>query len=367
MKAKKGKVSKDLAQRINKEKLLELLSKMSFALDKKNIGHSGEIIFLKNRVCIYNGEICISAPFKSNIEFSVNGDIFIRVLKSFLEKQLRMRIEGGSLKIYSDVASAKIPFILISDINVEIMNEIDSILFNDSKWAVFSENILEGLYMCGFSTSQDLTRGALYCVAVYNDRILSTDDLRLSRFIFNDGGLKMKQKRWLIPYVYLDYLYKDKYSEYCEYDSWLCFREEKEGMFFGLRKIIGDHVENSDRFFDIERKNMRKIIFPNEVLSFLDLVVGLMDEIVDYDKIIRLKAKSGELRFLLEKDFLSKERLFILEDKVDFDFFINPVFFKQILARGNKFYIDKNNQRLYFYSKKFSHILSLYQEKSNEQ
>ena len=358
---KKNKDIKDKGRRVNRNTLVEILSNFSFALDKKNISHSGEFIFFEDRVHVYNGEIYISCPFKLGMNFSVDGFILLKVLKSFIEKFVWMKINGSNLEIFSEQAKAKVSFVDIKDIAPSVIKDVKGFYLEKAKWEELPQSILEGLYLCGFSTSQDLTRGNLYCVNVEKNVVLSTDDLRLSRYVFKEE-LKGKKEKWLIPFNYVDLFSKYKFSNYCEFDTtWLSFKGEGE-VIFALCKLKGTHLENVDSFFSMKKKNMEKIKFPNEMLSFLDLVVGLIDEDLDYDKIIKLVSKDGKMVFILDREFLYKERAFEIEEgkNIEFEFLVNPIFLKQILSRGSEFFFDKEKNHLHFYSDNFSHILSLY-------
>lgn len=362
MALKKAKSSKEeTAQKVNRKKLVEILGELSFALDKRDIGiQSNHFIFTDNRIHVFNGEVYVSLPFKMPFTFSVEGKSFLKLVRSFTEDELYFEVKGEALHLKTANAKAKIPLIAKAAIS-----ELASIhdICKGFDWKDLPEQVIEGIKLCGFSTSKDLTRGNYYCVAVFPDRVLSTDDIRLSRYEFNK---KLKQTdRWLIPFTYLDLFNKQEYEYYDDKGPRLSFKSKGE-MYFSLTKIQGDFLENEEDFFK-DPEDLTKFKFPKDVKAYLDLVIGLMEDVLDYDKVIKITATGESIKCIYEGDLLYKERSFDIKGKkVKFNFLINPVFLKQILGIGSAFYIDDENYKIFYYSDSFSHVLSLLYSEEGE-
>lgn len=337
---------------VNREELLEKISLLNFALSRKDIGkQTNHYIFMEDYIHVYNDEIYISVPFKMPISFSVEGDSFFKIIRSFFEEELRFEFSKGILKISSKAAQAKISF------NKEIiLSEQISDLFHIKNWKGLPSFVSEGIDLCGFSTSKDLTRGFLYCVAVFHDKIISTDDIRLSRFSLNDAVVD-EGDYWLIPFDYSHLLLKFKLSFFKDKESWICFKGE-DGKIFSIRKLKGNYPHDIDRFFQ-KKKEFIEFEFNEDFKAYLESIIPLLNEDLDYDKILRIKSDGKMLYCIIEKEFLYKERIFSINKKVSFNFLINPIFLKSILEKGRKVYIDIEGRRLYFYNQDFSHVLLL--------
>jgi hypothetical protein len=336
---------------INKKELLEDLIRLSFALGKKDIGKQTTcFIFMNDYIHVYNDEIYVAVPFAFNSVFSVDGESFLKTLKGFFEDEIKMDIHGDNLKLFAKKTKAEVP---ISS-KILLQKEIKE-LFYAENWKKLPEDVVQGIDLCGFSTSNDLTRGLLFCVAVLQDKVISTDDIRMSKYNLKKSVVQ-KNKNWLIRSEYSHLFKKFELSSYVEQDGWINFANTK-GMRFSVRRIAGSYPQNVDFFKKADK--FTKFAFPEEFKKYLEFVIPLMSDILDYDKILRIKAQDKKFYSIVEREFVYKEKQFDLEKNVSFNFLINPVFLKQILDIGNEFYIDDKEHRLYFYSEDFSHILSL--------
>ena len=337
---------------INKKELLEKISWLSFALSRKDIGkQTNHFIFMNDFIHVYNDEIYVAVPFKMSMFFSVEGDSFLKVVGSFSEDVLKFEFSEGFLMISTESAKAKV--LLNKDLFLE--NQILE-LFKIEGWKNFPKSVSEGINLCGFSASEDLTRGVLACVAVFPDKIVSTDDIRLSRYLLKDSVVR-EGGNWLISSGYSHLLEKFKICFFKELGGWLCFKNKDEYR-FSIRKTMGEYPQEIEKFFS-EKENFIKFRFPKEFKGYLESILPLLSEVLNYDKVLRIKAEGGMLYCIIEKEFLYKERKFVLEEDFLFDFLINPVFLKAILEKETAAYIDEEGHKLYFYSEDFSHILSL--------
>ena len=165
MLARKRREQKNDGIVVNKTELLDALLWLNYGLAKKEIGNQTTgFVFMDDRIHIYNDEIYMSVPFDVSfpVDFYVNGDDLLTVIKGFFEDQLLFNFSDSKVvKITAKKAKAKLAY----SKEIVVKDQINDLSLNIN-WAKIPKDVVEGIDLCGFSAYNDLTKGNLFCVGV---------------------------------------------------------------------------------------------------------------------------------------------------------------------------------------------------------
>ena len=336
-------------KKTNKEELLQILSAVKPGLSQKDIvEQSSHFIFTGEEIITYNDQICISYPFKTDFKCSVDANNLYKLLSGVPGNEVEMKFEGNQLRVVGSKFKAGLA-VSIEDTIYELFSDI-RVGFKRG-WKVLPSDFLEGLFLCMFSASTDMTIRELTGVVIRDDIIVSSDDLRISKYKMEKGI----GRNCSIPARAVFELRGYDFTEYKVGDSWIHFRTD-EGVVFSIRLLEGKADFEFDQYFEVEGK---ELTLPDKLSSVLDTVSIMADGDFDFEKRIEVIVDGDKLVCRGQKDqgWVEMEEKSEEEGEEKLSFFINPIFLKQILQKTNIMIVGEG--RALFRSEKFEHVMLL--------
>lgn len=336
---------------VNRKELVNILSALRPGLNKKElIQQSSHFIFFKDKIAVYNDKICITHPYKSELEFSVKGEEFYQLLNGISDDELEFSIKEQKIKIKSE--STKSTMALLAEDQKTVSSKIKLLEENMGKWHPLPNNFTEALALCYFSASPDLTMGVKACICIIKDMCYATDGYRACSYKM-DIPIKYN---FNIPAKSALELTKFPVTEYCfSGDKWLCFKTE-EGVIFSCSIIEGEFpVDKCENIFS-EVKNLFVVELPPEVKQLINEVLILASDDSHTGKSISITLEENMLYVKAENElgFVEKNTEIDYEEE-SISIFTNSNFFLQILERSCEMYIGKNT--LFFAIPNFLHVM----------
>ncbi len=338
--------------KVQKAELISALAKVKPGLAKKEIVEQAtHFIFANGEIVTFNDQLCIMHPFDSDVEFSVKGEEFFKIINNISEEEFTMTVDDSTVKIKSKSTKASLSTIVGETATVtHLIEKIKAEIAGKDFWKPLPKNFIEGLYLCAFSASKDLATGVRACVAIKGETAYSTDGLRASMYVFGS-----KVDELLIPAKDALELSKYKVKEYGISENWVHFRT-KDGIIFNCKAMKGDYPYKAVHalFEDDEPA----VSFPETLKDAVNAVIILAEGDVDINKVINVDVSSGKITCKAEKERGRIEKTVSFDYKGDdFSFVINPIFFNQILqhATGLNLYEEK----AMFSSDNFWHVVAL--------
>jgi len=343
--------------KLDREELLKVLAAVRPGIAKKEIIlQATHIIFTGDAVATYNDSICIIHPYETDFQCSVQGEEFYKALESINEKEVEIIVEEKQVRIKSRRTKAGLSTLVGEKEKVEGM--IQNLREKTSVkrfWRKLPGDFVQGVFLCMFSTSKDMTKGVRCCVATRNNEIFSTDNLRLSKYVMN-GSMDSV----LIPSKTAVELVKYDLTRYGVSEGWTHFLT-KDNVMFNCRTMAGDYPFDAiNRFF---RPPEEEIILPKELQDAMKAAAVFAAGDVDIAKMIEVKIKGNKITCKSEKErgWMEKE-LDVEGDVDDVVFYINPIFMAQILEKSTSLFLIQKEEfpdKAVFTNATFQHIVAL--------
>lgn len=307
-----------------------------------------DFIFTGEEVITHNENFCITYPFKTNFQCSIKADEFYELVSLMGDENVSIECtDEGTLKISgsdSDVGLLVTKYESDPYIKALGVKEI-------KKWKKLPEDFVQGLSLCLFSASKDILSG-LSCISVNDNRILSTDNFRISSYEMESSI----RTNFLITLPSAIELIKYDVVQFYLTDSWAHFKTE-EGITFSSRVMKTDFPD-VEQHLEVEGTTIH---FPkelNDVLDFAKIVINDLNDITEQKVSVHLK--KGLIICKGEGNIGWAERRMPFKYKgKDATFIINPTFLKQIIAKASDVTIGGN--RAAFSFDKFRHVMLLFE------
>jgi len=336
--------------KIKRKELLDILLAVRPGLaDKSIVEQATHFIFTGREVLTYNDRICVSHPFESTFQCSVEADKFYKVLSKLDQDELHCDYKEPNLLISAEGVDAG----LSGYAGREIFDLAQDIGLDDLEWRGLPSDFVEGVLFCGFAASRDATQTLLSCISVRDDCVVSSDNRRISEYKMQEAI----ETPFLIPARNAAELSKFEVIEYSVSNSWVCFRTEK-GVFFCSRVVKGEYYDVTEDFvFDRTRMKL-----PKALKDVVDRAAILAAGEVDIDKRIDVRIGGGKIscRGEQETGWIETELDIKFKRDLVIRFSINPIFFSQILDKTSVMECGEN--RVLFWSGSFRHLVLLYME-----
>jgi len=353
--------------RVNRKDLRDKLSLLKPGLGKKELDpQETHFIFFDGIIATFNQQILITIPFESELEnFSVKAEEFFRLVDGISDETLDIVLREHRLRIKSRSTTATISTFkpkkdpLDTGLNDNIETKIKAVLEMQKGWRAIPEELIPGMVLCSFSASPDLSSAVRACVCARGDRILSTDNARVSRFILPEGTID--EADFNIQARYITELAKFPVVEYCMTKRWVHFRTE-DSVTFSCCVIEGSMPAKIERYFE-GMKDLEYHTLPDEFSEILNSVVVLASEVNDQQKGRKTTIRIGDnkINIKAENELGNVEKSLPYEyDGEPIKFLINNNFLTQILQHTTTVAWEFPN--LYFSSGNFSHLMVMLDE-----
>ena len=338
--------------RINRRELLYILGILRPALARReSLGQRMEFIFTGREVATYNDRICISYPFKTDFSCSVPAEQLYKILSSIKQRGLELSYKEGVVEVAS--RSTRVKLITTSGAP-DVVKTLELGMLED-RWKELPKDFLEGIFLCMFSASRDVSQQFLSCVGVKQNVIVSSDDLRISYFEMERG----MSEEFLLPVASVAELVKLEVDRYYLGDSWVYFCTP-EGVVFCSRIVEGGFPDYL-HYFDFEGSELH---LPEALSDSVGIVSILAEGDFDIDKKISVIVSEGEVTCQGENtlgSIVDIVRTSIdVGDTKEVKFVINPFFFSEILKRTRSMFCGEG--RVSFQVGKFKHLMLLFTE-----
>jgi len=155
--------------KINRKELRDILAMLVPGLAKREfVQQLTHFMFLEKEIVTYNDKVAIIHPFNNTEHgFSVKGMEFFRIIDGMTDDEITIVVEETKIKIRSKSTSATMK-ILGEDLN-KLPESIAELKKGQKGWKELPEDFLEGISLCAFSTSPDLSKGIMACVWIIGD------------------------------------------------------------------------------------------------------------------------------------------------------------------------------------------------------
>ena len=330
--------------------ILSVLSKVKPGLAKIGLVEQFmHFLFTGEDVITYSDKISVSHPFQSDVVCSVRAVELYKIILGISEPEFDMTLEGDKLRIKAKGTRASITI----SFDQQSIDLVKSFELKKVDWSPLPDNFNKGILLCTFSASRDVSQSFLHCILVKGDKLVSSDNLRVSRFILN-GRIKGK---YLLPLSSAIELGKFNVIEYNVAHSWVHFRDA-DGVMFTSRIVLGEYP-NVDSFFDVVDTGVEMII-PAQLKDILDTMTVMTGDQSVLDKNVSLSVIKGKMicRGESKIGWLEKE-IEIAYTGEEFSFDVNPFFFFQVLELDGISKMSLFGDRALFIHESFQHIMAL--------
>jgi hypothetical protein len=336
--------------KINREKLVNILSAIKPGLAKKQIVEAAtHFIFTGQDVLTYNDSICIIHPFDTDFKCSISANEFYKILSNISAEEIEITLEEDKLKI----KTAKTKVTLATSSGESILDMIENLKLDEvmKKLTPLPEGFLRGVELCSFSTSKSMAQPVLTCVLIKDKLIMSSDDLRISKFEMQ----KAIKPSILLPASAITELVKFPVEDYCISDGWAYFAT-KDDVLFCSRLVIGEHNDYEKYFEGMEGT---QINLPEDLAKMIESASVLTEGEYDTDRLIEIEIEKGKIRCKGENSLGWIENETTLDFKQDksIKFSINPIFLMKILEYSSSMIYQ--DDRALFSTKGFDHLMAL--------
>lgn len=334
--------------RISKGELLRILLLVKPGLATRRFVEEATRLFFTGRdIVTYNEKICVLFPFETEFICSVDAEKIYKLLSTILEEEISLSLVENSLEISGKEFRATFVSFAIAE---EESGGVQILTPPKDDWRKLPSDLMEGLFLCKFSTSKDVSIKALTGVYISGNIIVSSDDLRISRYTMRRGIVG----RVLIPASTIEEMEGYTFIEYVVDAAWIYFRTT-EGIVFAARKIEGEYAFDWEEFFDISGI---PIEFPTDLKYAINTVSILAEGEFDLEKKITIVidgenifCKGAREQGCIQMKLVSDSSLPVVS------FSINPLFFSQMLDRCTSMFVG--NDKAWFKAEKFEHVMAL--------
>lgn len=332
---------------IDKKELLEGLVTVRPGLAKSDIiEQSTHFIFTGNDVVTYNDRVCVLFPFKTDFTCSAKAEELYKILSSISEDSVEIKVDGKQMKFISKGTKAG----LTVSFDQKLVDVVKSLDVDNLDWFDLPSDFIKGIKMCIFSASRDVSQGYLACIGILKDRVVSSDNIRLSRYVL-DGSIS---EDVLIPSSCAEDLCRFDVSRYALTDSWIHF-EDENGVVFSVRRVI-DTYPDIDDYFDVS--GGVELNIPSQVKDVIESMLIMVEGQSLVDKTISITVENNEMVLSSEKIIgWIEKHVNINYTGEKLSFLVNPILFMQILEKLTKMTVLDG--RAFLTSGSFSHIMAL--------
>lgn len=334
------------------KKLLEsALTALQPGLAKKDINEEcSQFIFGDNFISTCNGKVCVYMPMETGINCSVNSADLLKTLKAIDDDEIELELSDDKLIITSKSTDVELASRSSAG---DIGKFIKGINHGKLKFTELPKDFLQGLELCAFSTTKDVT-SRFHSVFCDGKAVFSTDTYRVSVYELaeEDENLILA-----LPYYIVQELIKYPVVGYCQKDDWFHF-ETEDGAVFGGLMIQADPFDYEAQLETFDEEDAEQIKLSKELKPAIDSISWMSNEAVEVDKVLdltfhkekitmKMAKESGKIQKTLPCNYKGK--------KLTVKFV--PRFLSQILEKATTMQIS--GEQAMFKTKGFVHLMHL--------
>jgi DNA polymerase III sliding clamp (beta) subunit (PCNA family) len=333
------------------EELLVTFAKARAGLAKKDIVDAGKSFLLTGEEIItFNDYISVQVPFKTDFSCAVIADEFFKVISKIKKETLDLSYNKDTNEVVINAGKIKASLICSGAEVGKITESVKAPA--DAKFLSLPADFMDAIALTISAASTDMTKPILTCLSVDSEGIASSDNLRISKYVFKEAKMK---KSFLLPAsAAIELLSYKTMKKYFISESWVFFKDDA-GIVFSAKILSGEYPDVSP-FFDIKGT---AIDLPEKLIESIETASILADGDFTFDKKIEISYKNKKVMCKgVTSDVGWVSSTITCETKEELSFQINPFFFKEMLKHSMKAQVSDNG--LLFTSANFKHIVSLF-------
>jgi len=336
----------------SREEILSVLQKINPIISSNVLKNEfSKFIFTGDSLISSNNEMGICCPLKTKFKCTIEPKGFDKILSSIQDKEIKIEQKENKLLLSAKNISAEI--IVDKDIDKDIVNTMGIIpLSGQVRKKKITEDFMTGIEFSLISITRNMGEVFLTCAYINDDKIISTDDYRISVYNLDKGiGSKILLRSSLIEVIAS---YKNIIGYYINF-NWIYFFTEDNIIL--CSRIVEEKFPDVEKEFDFDAK---EISLPDDFSYLVKNASILASGEFDIDKKIEVKISKGKISCKGQNDLGWIESKIEIDTKQNFTFSINPIFLLQILKKTNKMKFGEG--KILFETDKFKHLIGLYIE-----
>jgi len=349
---------------INVPDIVKQLEMAQVVLDEKGlVDFTANLIFKNGRLHASNDKLLIVSPIAITAEFSTNGFDFYKAL-SGASGEADLMTTVDKILISAKKVKAELSKFAIEE-SLAWLDQIDeAIVSKKDSFQDLPTNFWEGLDWCKFSAGKDVSVRSITCVRVLKDRAISTDNYRVSRYMFDkDTGLDILiPKENVASLLKFPGLTKFLLLTKEEMPIWLCFLNPETGFICGTRLVLGAYPEEIEEILNLTGE---AITLPEGLKDQVNRAGKFAEGIAEEATTITIKMGSKIIKTIATKSSGTLEQISDIDyDGNEITFYTIPALFEQILSKVSKITLCEGF--LLFDVDKFSHALQIKTDEPGE-
>lgn len=305
---------------------------------------------------LYGGNGLISVKVEIEEDCDLNTSVPSRILHSLLSSLSADEID---LTVKSDQLWVKCPGSKGRLVAVSYAKYGDFLIgLFDQKldWKPLPKGFVDGLNLCRFSCSHDISDGALRAVNVNGNKLSSSDRYRLTRYVMPESF----DPAINLPATFIDQIKNEDLSDarYAVHEDVFFLNILPLKAIFAS-ELITINFPETDKFFDIKDPGI-DIAIPDNIKIILNRHLVFQKDLMDFDKVVKIivskdkmvvecTGTKGEFQQEIEIEYSGKE----------FSFRINPIFFKEAAVLVDTMTVIPSENLVMFHNEFFTHLLKL--------
>ncbi len=301
----------------------------------------------KNKIVAVNRNYGVEFPFEIGIQAMIPAEETMKIISGIESEKIILSSGKSSVILKSSGISGEISCFEWDGKYLETYNP------KNPKWEKVPEDFNKGIKLSMFSASKDISSESFNAVYVKGNHIQSTDNFRISRY-----SMKEKMKSFLLPLPSSIAISSQNTINYFLEENLVHFKN-KDKSIFHCRLIDGEKFPDVSPFFEIKKKDNFNL--PQELSKTISLVSVLAQGDFVMDKVIKVSIDKGVIKCRAENETGWIESNIKIKTDKKILFFINPVFFLEILKLSSVASTD--GKKIIFSVDNFSHLMMLIEEK----
>lgn len=343
-----------------KNKLLTVLNTVRLALSsRKIVDDLRHFYFTGSHVVAYDDIICVRYPFESDelSGISVPAEDFYKVVNNLPDSEITITYKDNKISLKAGKTKASIKTQKGENIALGVL----ATGIQDVKnWDNIPKAFVEGLGLCVFSVSADMTNLKFTGVFVLEDAIYSTDHLRISRYIMPKPGFG--ERSFLIPGSAVSELLKFPFIEkYAVNDKWVFFKvaianDGSPPIDFCVRRLDDREYPDLDDFCEWEGM---VVTLPETIKGAVETALAMANGETEAEKLIQVEIDKKVIRCRGENDrgWIENELDIDLNLERMITFQVNPEFLLKVIGiTRDMTYMEG---RAKFETPEFCHVMAI--------
>lgn len=322
----------------------------SAVANRELLEQSTSFVFKDGKIHAYNNEVAVAHPIDLSIEGAVAAKELYELLDKVEDDEIDIEKGGGQLLVKGKKFKAGITM------QSEIVLPLDAMEKDKSgEWSVLPAGFWQAVKFCLFSVGKSSIKPLLCYLCIEPHMIRSCDGFRLTQH----------SMEWNLPKIFLSSVAAGEFAGHCPSEislgeNWIHFKDSA-GAVFSSRTLDGDYPD-TDSILEVKGK---EIVFPSSMVEVLGRAEVLTEEGLNLERLVGVKLEGNQIVVSSESQVGWYSEKFKVEyDGDPVEFFINSLFFREILSHLKKAEMSEDQSKMKFVGDNFVHVVALANEKA---